>query len=400
MKLVKVKTKSIIVLTMAVILAFLLSGAIPSFAMQDDPSDGQAEGEIIRAAEEDRNPFAFRSSDIIGSAVQHPNGEQLGNIEDLIVDTETGQTLFAVLSCCGFLGFGTDLFAVPWESLTPKPTLGIFILDVELERLRETPTFSPDNWPAIGDREWGAGIYQYYGYSPQTYPGSSHVYSPYSQSPQGGWGIDTPYGMQFNPETVEIFEAEVIRIDRFIPMTDMDEGVELIVNLEGSQIEVHLGPSWYLEYQDFDIQQGDTVEITGSRIEMGGLPVVIATEIVSTEGTLNLRNELGYPLWSVITPMETVVIEEKEAEVSIYEYLFIPVAIEVSPGTTVTWINLDIAPHIVTSGITGDDNTGEIFKSPELQTDQEYSYTFTEPGVYPYFCGFHPNMTGRVIVSE
>jgi plastocyanin/sporulation protein YlmC with PRC-barrel domain len=399
MNLVKINTKSIMVVTMIILLASLLSGTISSFAIQDDPAGVQTEV-TISAAEEARNPFAFRSSDIVGSSVQNLQGEQLGNIDNLIVDTESGQILFAVLSCCGFLGFGTDLFAVPWESLTPKPALGIFTLDVELQRLRETPTFSPDNWPAIGDRQWGAGIMEYYGYSFPTYPGGGFGYWPYSQRQVGGWGMDTPYGMMFNPETVETFEAAVIRVDRFVPMTGMDEGIELIINLDGDPTPVHLGPSWYLQYQDYDIQEGAMVEITGSRINLQGLPVVIATRIVSMEGTLNLRNELGYTLWSPIPPMETVLIEGEEAVVNIYEHLFFPGAIEIAPGTTITWINRDSAPHTVTSGVTGDDKTGEVFDSPELQIGQEFSYTFNEPGIYPYFCRFHPNMTGRVTVLE
>lgn len=402
MNLFKIRTKSIMLLSMTILLTFLLSGIIPSFAMQDTSSGGQTEEEISRVAEGDQNLFAFRSSDIVGSSVQNLQGEQLGNIENLIVDTQSGQILFAVLSCCGFLGFGTDLFAVPWVNLTPKPASGIFILDVELERLREAPTFSPDNWPAIGDRQWGVGIYQHYGYPPQTYPatGYGYGYAPYPQGTQGGWAMNTPYGMMFNPETVETFETEVVRVDRFVPMPGMAEGIELIINLEGDPAPVHLGPSWYLEYQDFDIQEGDMVEITGSRIEMGGLPMIIATKIISMDDTLNLRNELGYPLWSEIPPMESVVIEGEEALVNIYEYLFYPGAIEITLGTTVTWINRDPALHTVTSGVTGDDNTGEFFDSPELQTGQEFSHTFDETGLYPYFCRFHPNMTGRVIVSE
>jgi sporulation protein YlmC with PRC-barrel domain len=121
MNLVKVRTKSIIkVLTMAILLTFLLSGVIPSFAMQDDPPEGQINERIIRAPEEDQTLFVFRSSDIVGSAVQNLQGEQLGNIENLIVDIESGQILFGVLSCCGFLGLGEDLYAIPWELIYPQ----------------------------------------------------------------------------------------------------------------------------------------------------------------------------------------------------------------------------------------------------------------------------------------
>lgn len=65
----------------------------------------------------------------------------------------------------------------------------------------------------------------------------------------------------------------------------------------------------------------------------------------------------------------------------------------VPPGTTVTWVNHDDDPHTVTS-------TGNVFRSPGLDTDETYSYTFTRPGTYEYFCTLHPMMTGKVVVRS
>jgi amicyanin len=65
----------------------------------------------------------------------------------------------------------------------------------------------------------------------------------------------------------------------------------------------------------------------------------------------------------------------------------------VRPGTTVTWINHDDDPHTVTS-------TQNVFRSPGLDTDETYSYTFTKPGTYEYFCTLHPLMTGKVVVRS
>ena len=62
-------------------------------------------------------------------------------------------------------------------------------------------------------------------------------------------------------------------------------------------------------------------------------------------------------------------------------------------GTTVTWINHDDDPHTVTS-------TTNTFRSPGLDTDDTYSYTFTKPGTYEYFCTLHPLMTGKVVVRS
>jgi len=65
----------------------------------------------------------------------------------------------------------------------------------------------------------------------------------------------------------------------------------------------------------------------------------------------------------------------------------------VQPGTTVTWINHDDDPHTVTS-------TVNAFRSPGIDTDETYSYTFTRPGTYQYFCTLHPLMTGKVVVRS
>ena len=61
-------------------------------------------------------------------------------------------------------------------------------------------------------------------------------------------------------------------------------------------------------------------------------------------------------------------------------------------GTTVTWLNKDEDVHTVVS-------TTQAFRSPGLETDDAYSYRFTKPGEYQYFCTLHPLMTGKVIVK-
>jgi plastocyanin len=81
------------------------------------------------------------------------------------------------------------------------------------------------------------------------------------------------------------------------------------------------------------------------------------------------------------------------AEVKIDNFSFGPVAITVPAGTTVTWTNRDDIPHTVVS-------TDKVFKSKVLDTDGKFSYTFTKPGEYPYFCSIHPKMTGKVVVTN
>jgi len=66
----------------------------------------------------------------------------------------------------------------------------------------------------------------------------------------------------------------------------------------------------------------------------------------------------------------------------------------VPAGTTVTWTNRDDIPHTVTSS-----DDPRLFKSQVLDTDEKFSFTFTNAGTYPYFCSIHPKMTAKVIVE-
>jgi plastocyanin len=81
-----------------------------------------------------------------------------------------------------------------------------------------------------------------------------------------------------------------------------------------------------------------------------------------------------------------------DSEVKIDNYAFLPQRLAVKAGTTVTWINADDSPHTVVSGT-------KLFKSTALDTDDRFSFTFTTPGVYEYFCSVHPRMTGSVVVE-
>ena len=80
-------------------------------------------------------------------------------------------------------------------------------------------------------------------------------------------------------------------------------------------------------------------------------------------------------------------------EVKIDNFRFSPASLKVRVGTTVRWTNHDAMPHNIVSA------EGKTFKSPVLDTDQGFSFTFSKAGEYPYYCGIHPTMTGKVVVQ-
>src|SRR5438270_2886318 len=80
------------------------------------------------------------------------------------------------------------------------------------------------------------------------------------------------------------------------------------------------------------------------------------------------------------------------AEVRIDNFTFQSQTLTVAAGTEVTWVNRDDIPHTVVS-------ESQVFKSKALDTDEKFSYKFTQPGTYKYFCSIHPKMTAEIVVK-
>ncbi|HEY1992207.1 MAG TPA: cupredoxin family copper-binding protein [Gammaproteobacteria bacterium] len=80
-------------------------------------------------------------------------------------------------------------------------------------------------------------------------------------------------------------------------------------------------------------------------------------------------------------------------QVNIFNYKFDPETLTVPAGATVTWTNKDEIPHTVMSSDKSFQGSGG------LDTGDSYSYTFTQPGTYNYYCTLHPFMKGKVVVT-
>jgi len=91
--------------------------------------------------------------------------------------------------------------------------------------------------------------------------------------------------------------------------------------------------------------------------------------------------------------LNTVKIENEMQVIGIDNFSFNPSNLTIKSGTVVKWVNHDDIPHLLV--FTGD----KMFKSPVLDTDQEFSQIFIEPGTYNYFCSLHPKMTAKIIVK-
>jgi plastocyanin len=82
-----------------------------------------------------------------------------------------------------------------------------------------------------------------------------------------------------------------------------------------------------------------------------------------------------------------------DSDVGIDKFAFTPAVLTVKPGTTVTFENHDGMVHSVVG-------VGGIFRSKAMDTNDKFSFTFDKPGEFAYFCGLHPYMKGKIIVSQ
>jgi sporulation protein YlmC with PRC-barrel domain len=119
---------------------------------------------------------------LIGEDVYNHKHEDLGDIEEIMLEMDSGKVAYAVLSFGGLLGVGEKLFAVPWSALKLDTENKRFILNVDKERLETAPGFAKDNWPDMTDLSWQNTIHSFYGTKSYTEPATQPEDTP-----------DTPY---------------------------------------------------------------------------------------------------------------------------------------------------------------------------------------------------------------
>lgn len=106
---------------------------------------------------------SLSASTLIGDKVKNTEDDDLGKIEDLMIDLDTGRIAYAVLSFGGFLGMGDKYFAVPWMSLEIDLEEKCVRFDMDPDRLEKAPGFDKDNWPKSTDFTVETNVYEFYG---------------------------------------------------------------------------------------------------------------------------------------------------------------------------------------------------------------------------------------------
>ena len=111
-------------------------------------------------------PDLMGANTLIGNEVFNLQGQNIGDVKEIMLDMRSGQVGYAVMSFGGFMSLGEKLFAVPWASLKLDTENKRFTLDVGLPRLEVAPGFDKNHWPDMADASWAKEIHAYYGITP------------------------------------------------------------------------------------------------------------------------------------------------------------------------------------------------------------------------------------------
>jgi sporulation protein YlmC with PRC-barrel domain len=123
--------------------------------------------------DEGPGPRLMGADTLLGNDVYNTKNEDLGDIKEIMLDMNTGQVAYAVLSFGGILTLGEKLFAVPWDALKLDTKNKRFTLDIDKERLEAAPGFDPDDWPDMADETWSKEVHSFYGTKPYSGESSS-----------------------------------------------------------------------------------------------------------------------------------------------------------------------------------------------------------------------------------
>ena len=107
---------------------------------------------------------------------------------------------------------------------------------------------------------------------------------------------------------------------------------------------------------------------------------------------LCVATALAVAVFTTAGALSAPALQAADPKVKIDQFAFDPQRVTVKAGTTVTWTNEDDVPHTIAS-------SSKLFKSKALDTNDKFSFTFTTPGTYEYFCSLHPHMMGAVVVE-
>src|ERR1043166_1077905 len=196
------KKHSVLLGMLAVLSLMLASGVVAQQSAPPEQSKSASQSSQSQHAASGSKPDALTAVQgvllsteaLLGSDVKNPQGQDVGDLKQLMLDPHTGRVMYAVVAIGGFLGMGEKTVVVPWNALEVARNGKSLVLNVSPQMLQQAPAYEKGKGP---------------------------VYVPTGESRGGGWGVDTPYGRLYDPAKEQTISGQIVSIETSAPMSGM-----------------------------------------------------------------------------------------------------------------------------------------------------------------------------------
>lgn len=213
-----------------------------------------------------------KASELIGSTVKNPNGEDLGKVSDMIVQRGSGRIVFAVINSGSVLGMGGKDFAVPLNELTWSDKDECYQANMTPEQVERQTEFLPDDWNNLQSDSWMDNFRSWIGVEE-----------------------DDTAASAFERGELTKIEGRVVDVRRDYKLMGNELVHVYVQTKDGQQREAVLGPSWYVMGHDAAPFRGTDIVINA--VERDG--VWYAASAGKRGNELALRDEDGRPAWNL-----------------------------------------------------------------------------------------------------
>jgi sporulation protein YlmC with PRC-barrel domain len=212
---------------------------------------------------------------ILGSNIKDPQGEEVGEVKQLMIDPQTGLVKYAVVSVGGLLGMGEKTIIVPWNTLEVARDGRSVVLNASKQLLQDAPEYKQGKESEVAERNQSE--------STNTSSGKA----------------DTQSEQVYDPKKERTINGKVVSVETGAPMEGMPAGLQMQVKTDETEAtRVYVGPEWYVQRQGMELRDNTDVQVTGALVTLNEQSVLMARAVEFGGQTLTLRDEKGKPLWS------------------------------------------------------------------------------------------------------
>jgi len=235
----------------------------------------------------------LRASDIRNQPLLTKDGRDMGRVNDVVFDGNSGRIAFVVITPASSLGVGDGRIGVPWPMFESDATGKLYAMDLDRDTLKSAPRFTQADWAELRNEGYTEDMYKRFGYDATGWNGTGMAMS--STERNSAW--QTGYRDAMKNGTPRTITGKIESVSD--EQAWKGSGRVTVINVKtdgGETVKVHTAPKDVLDNHKLNLKKGDTVTVTGKSVDMDGKQVLCAHELAAANGnrvTLYNDNDRG-----------------------------------------------------------------------------------------------------------